>query len=171
MYFCWSCTFISMFFTANFSWATCFAEKLFHTNHVICYHVGGYGEVNDKHLYKWTKEWLVYFIDITLRCPVPCEMLLGRRIRLESESSASLAAARHSFPLTYRLGRGNLDVSRVVCITMELELSLRFPSHGTSTRSHVPAVELEFFQVPFSWNLNIVQYNMYRRRNIHNIQQ
>ena len=52
-------------------------------------------------------------------------------------------------------------VSRAVYIVMELELSLRFPSHGTSTRSHVPATELEFFEVPFSWNLNIAQYNMY----------
>ena len=34
-------------------------------------------------------------------------------------------------------------VARAVCIVMELELSLRFPSHGTSTRSHVPATELQ----------------------------
>ena len=52
-------------------------------------------------------------------------------------------------------------VSRAVCIVMELELSLKFPLHGTSTRSHIPVTELEFFQVPFSWNLNIVKYNMY----------
>ena len=52
-------------------------------------------------------------------------------------------------------------VSRAVCIVMERELPLRFPSHGTSTRSHVPAEELDFFRVPFSRKLSTVQYNMY----------
>ena len=95
------------------------------------------------------------------------KVLLRRRTELEREreSGALLAAAQPNFLLTNTLGRGDLHVcicvSRAVCIVMELELSLRFPSHGSSTRSHVPAMELEFFQVPFSRNLNIVQYSMY----------
>ena len=50
------------------------------------------------------------------------ETLIVRRTRLEraSESSASLAAARHSYPLTYRLERGNLYVSRSVCVEGEV---------------------------------------------------
>ena len=57
-------------------------------------------------------------------------MLLGRRTRLQRESSALPAAARHTFLLTDTLGRGDLHVcvrvSRAVCISgsvVELELS------------------------------------------------
>ena len=72
--------------------------------------------------------------------------MLHRRTALEREcmSSASLVAALYLyFLLADTLGRGDLHVcicvSRAVCIRKEFE----------------------FFQVPFSWNFYIIQYNMY----------
>ena len=62
------------------------------------------------------KNW--WFIGLR-RYPAPCEMLPVRLTRPEreySESGASLAAARHSFIVAEAQGRGNLHVSRCLCL-------------------------------------------------------
>ena len=79
--------------------------------------VGSCGEVNNKHLCEVIKELVVYWTTALPRAMR--EILLVQRTTLESasQSSASLAAARYSSPLTYRLGKGNLHVPRAVCIS------------------------------------------------------
>ena len=87
---------------------------------------------------------------------------MGWRQNKSWPAAAALAALAYLVTLSRtRSGETYMCMSRAVCIVMERELPLRFPSHGTSTRSHVPAEKLDFFQVPFLRNLSTVQYNMY----------
>ena len=93
------------------------------------------------------------FIQISARLCATCEVLLHRRTELERERAARrMLPLDHTFSLADTLGGGYLHVcicvSRAVCIVRELELSLKFPTHGTSTLSHVPVTDLGLFQVP-----------------------
>ena len=83
----------------------------------ICWRCEGF---NEKDCFVVMKNW--WFIGLR-RYPAPCEMLPVRLTRLEreySESGASLAAARHSFIVAETEGRGNLHVSRCLCLVRML---------------------------------------------------